>query len=269
VTERESIEVTYSESLKLCAYGKWGVRKTQAIASLTHEFGKENVAVVNCEGGLGTIESSVLEKNVIRCHSLQDIRQAWKRCNAEFNTPEHWVCLDGMSAVMKWVGNDQWKGADELYDQLVQGRKLEDIEERLRPFGRFITNRNEIDPQKVYGKIGRESEILLAAWITLKSNIYANYLEDMCGTSGREKTVPWGPDVPGKVGLAAVMSKFDYIMRFTYDKDGRLVAGLDPASNLYLSRTRDDRNKTGKTLPKEIVDFDLAKFIVEYLNKEK
>lgn len=252
----------FSETLKLCAYGRWGSRKTLQIASLIREFGSENVVIVNCEGGLGTIESSVNPANVIRVPDLSELRSAYGRCVKEFNRPDAWVCLDGMSQVMKWIANEQWKGADAYYDQMVSGLP---IDPALKEFGRFITGKDEIDPQKIYGRIGRDSEVLLSAWIRLKSNIYATYLEDLTGSANREKCIPWGPDVPGKMGLNAVMSSFDCVFRMSYDKESRIVAGLNPTGNLYLSRTRDDRNATGLAIPNEIQDFDLGRFITQYL----
>lgn len=262
-------ESAFSETLKICLYGRWGTLKTQQIDSLIRDFGRDHIAVVSAEGGLGTIESSVKSENVIRVSNKSEMRKAWARCEKEFKGPESWVCIDGMSAVMMWIANEQFAGANEYYDQISIGIPHDAIESRLKPYGKFLSNKDEVDGQKIYGEIGRQSQLMLAAWVSLTCNLYANYLEDMTGTTGREKTIPWGPDVPGKVGLGAVMSKFDHIIRVTYNKDGKLIGGLDPASPLYLSRTREDRNKIGTVLPKEIVGFDLGEFVSKYLKRKR
>ena len=196
---------------------------------------------------------------------MAEVRSAYAECLKRFNRPDAWVCLDGMSQVMKWIANEQFKGADDYYEQMKSGLP---IDKDLLEFGRFITGKDEIDAQKIYGRIGRDSEVLLSAWIRLKSNIYATYLEDMTGTANREKCIPWGPDVPGKVGLNAVMSSFDCVFRLSYDKDGKIVAGFNPTGNLYLSRTRDDRMAPGaQKIPNEISDFDLGAFVKTSLRR--
>jgi hypothetical protein len=253
----------FSESAKLCAYGRFGSRKTLQIKTLIEAFGADKVAIVSAESGLNTIKSVVLEKNVIRCASLGDLRDAWARCSKEFNTPDHWICMDGWSQIAEWIENEQFIGADRYYEELCKGTPHEQMPIALRVFGKFITNKDEIDNQKIYGKIGLEIQNVISAWIRLRSNLYANFLEKMTGSNGREATIPWGPDVPGRVGVKKVCSSFDYLFRMYYS-DGKLVAGMDPGSNLYLAKTREDRS-IGGAVPKEVIDFDLAQFVKKYI----
>lgn len=255
--------------LKIACYGKQGSRKTLQISNLIREFGADKVAIVSCESGLATIESAINPNNVIECDSYEDMQKAWGRINKEFNTPDHWICLDGMSRVMTWVANRHLSGADEVFDRLAMGERETDLDDRLKPYLRFLTERGKIDTIKIYGRIGRDSENLLNGWLKLNCNLYATYLEDMTEQDGAKKMPPWGPHVPGQVGLNAVMSSFDYIMRLSYDREGRLVAGLNPASKLYLAKTRDDRALTGRALPSDIVDFDLGRFVTETLRGTK
>jgi len=125
-------------------------------------------------------------------------------------------------------------------------------------YGRFM-QKGEINSMAVYNKVGRESETLWNAWVSLNANIYVNFLEELTGQSGFEKTYPYGPDVPGKVGLAAVMSTFDFVGRLFTNEQGKLIGGFDPASYIYMSKKRDDHNRV--KLPDEVVDFSLAAFI--------
>jgi len=257
-------EPAFIETLKIAAYGKFGSRKTLQIASLISLYGADRVVVVSAEHGLNTIKSVV--KHVIPVGNLGDLRAAYARVSKEFNTAQHWVCVDGMSRVMEWIANEQLSGADAYYDAVCKGSKHEELPETLKPYGRYMSDGGKIDAMKIYGRIGRESQNLLSAWIRLPSNLYCNYLEDMAGNSGREKSLPRGPDVPGQVGLKAVMSSFDYVIRLGYDTEGRLVGGLDPASRLYMARTREDRT-VGQALPKEITGFDLGEFIGKHLGR--
>jgi hypothetical protein len=111
---------------------------------------------------------------------------------------------------------------------------------------------------KIYGQIGTLSKLQLNAWLKLDANLYATYLEDQT-SNGREKGPPYTVDVPGNVGLKAVMSSFDFVIRLTI-KGSKCVAQMDPASQLYLSRTREDQSRCGP-LPKEIEDFRLDEFV--------
>jgi hypothetical protein len=122
-----------------------------------------------------------------------------------------------------------------------------------------MSDKGAIDAMRIYGRVGRDSQNLLNAWVALPCNLYCNYLEDMTGSSGYEKVPPYGPDVPGKVGLKAVMSSFDFVGRLSYDGKGELVAGFDSRSNYYMARTREDR--TVVEIPNEIANFRLDKFV--------
>ena len=248
----------FAETLKIALYGRYGSRKTLQIGSLIESVGRDAVVVVSAERGLNTIQSVLKQENVLVANDLPELRKAFAHIKEHHNTSDWWVCIDGGSQVMEWIATLHMHGADEFYD--LSSRNLP-IPDAIKPFGRYMSDKSHtIDAQKIYGRIGRDSEALLAAWVRLNCNLYVNYLEDMAGTSGREKSLPWGPDVPGKVGLKAVMSSFDYVGRLTYDSDGRLVGGFDARSPIYMARTREDR-KAGVEIPPEIVEFTLAAFV--------
>lgn len=246
----------FEENIKLALYARWGGKKTLQIAHLIDEFGAENVLVVNAERGLRTIESKLtVRENVIVAANLADLRAAFPRVQEFATGPSRFICLDGGSRVVTWMANEQLNGADRYYEATKKGMPVpaSDLQ-----YGRFM-QKGEINSMAVYNKVGRDSETLWNAWVSLNANIYVNFLEEKTGQSGFEKTFPYGPDVPGKVGLDVVMSTFDFVARLYTDEQGRLVAGFDPAEYTYMSKKRDDHSRA--VLPDRIVDFNLAKFV--------
>lgn len=249
----------FTETIKVALYGAYGSRKTLQIGNLIKAAGSGRVLVVSAEHGLGTIRSLLDPSQVRTVHDKAELRQAFAEVKESFNTPDYWVCIDGGSQIVEWIANEQFTGADEYFS--LDARK-QAIPDKLKEYGRYISDRSHtIDTQRIYGRIGRDSENLWAAWIRLQCNLYVNFLEDMTGVNDkREKTIPWGPDVPGKMGLKAVMSSFDFVGRLSYDGDGKLVGHFNPKSPIYMARTREDR-AAGIMLPTEIADFDLSQFI--------
>lgn len=249
----------YSEGAKVVLYAKWGGKKTLQIASLIEDFGVENVLVVNAEGGLRTIESKLAVKdNIIRVNSLAELQYAFRPDGPirSFATGlDKYICLDGGSRVVTWIANEELNGADRFYEQTKKGAPIDanDLQ-----YGRYM-QKGEINSMAVYNKVGRRSETLWNAWVGLNANLYVNFLEEKVGQSGFEKTFPYGPDVPGKVGLDAVMSTFDFVGRLTHREDGTLIGQFDPTNYMYMAKTRDDRSVV--TVPGEIANFRLADFI--------
>ena len=243
--------------IKIASYGRWSSRKTLQIASLIEKFGSDSVIVVNADKGIGPVAS--VATNILDANSLDDLRRAYGEATKWLKErPDAWLCLDGMTRVMNWVADEALGGADEYAEALALGTPHAGIETRLKPYRRFITDSGGIDTMRIYGMIGTDSKNLLGAWLRLPCNLYGTYLEDMT-SNGREKIPPYVPDVPGQVGLKAVMSTFDFVIRLTIKK-GVCVAQMDPESSLYLSRTREDQVVSG-ALPKEIENFNLAEFV--------
>lgn len=254
--QQEPAQNLFNETLKIALYGPFGSRKTLQIGHLIEAFGAENVLVISMERGLGTIRSVVVESQVVPVNNLNELRQAFTKA-AEFAKPDRWVCLDGMSQGMSWLANEQLTGAERYYDAKA---KSQTIPVSDLPFGRFMSDKGAIDSMRIYQRIGRDSENLLNAWITLPCHLYVNYLEEKTGSSGYERIPPYGPDVPGKVGLREIMSSFDFVGRLTYDESGGLKAGFDPTvPHHYLARTRDDWRVV--KVPREIKDFNIAEFV--------
>lgn len=246
----------FQETTKVCLYAPWGGRKTLQIGYLIEAFGAENVMVVNAERGLNTIKSKLtVPGNVLTVPSLRDLRANFPKVQAFADGPHKYVCLDGASRVVSWMANEQLNGADRFYEAMKKNepQRTDDLQ-----FGRFI-QKGEINSMAVYNRVGRDSETLWNAWVGLNANVYVNFLEELTGSTNFEKTFPYGPDVPGKVGLTVVMSTFDYIGRLTYD-NGRLIGAFDPTQkHKYLAKVRDERD-AGIVIPAEIPDFNLAEF---------
>lgn len=252
----------FTDTLKIALYGGFGSRKTLQAGWLIDLVGSENVLIISAEHGLNTIRSKITNTAMILpVANMKEAREAWAKAQA-FAAPDKWVVVDGGSQITEWIANEQLSGAEKFYELT---KKNQTIPVELMAMGRYL-QRGEINTMAVYGRVGRDSEMFLSAWIGLPCNLYFNYLEDMTGSSGFEKTVPYGPDVPGRVGLKAVMSSFDYVGRLKYSENGGLTAGFDPASGLYMARTREDRALV--TMPKEFSDFRLDEF-VRFLHGEK
>src|SRR5688572_25509460 len=75
----------FDESLKMAAYGVTGGRKTLQIGHLIERYGAENVGIINCEHGLGTINSLTDKRYIYVAHGLDDLRAAWGWANERFN----------------------------------------------------------------------------------------------------------------------------------------------------------------------------------------
>lgn len=240
----------------MALYAPWGGRKTLQIAHLIDAFGPENVLVVNAERGLNTINSKLtVKENVVVAPNLDTLRKEFGARVVPFATgPDKYICLDGASTVVTWMANEQLNGADRYYENM---KKNMPIHPNDLQYGRFI-QKGEINSMAVYNRVGRDSETLWNAWVGLHANVYVNFREEMTGSTGFEKTYPYGPDVPGKVGLSAAMSIFDYVGRLTYE-EGKLVGGFDVTSRLYMAKLRDDQN-AGIKVPPVIPDFNLAEF---------
>ena len=241
----------------MALYAPWGGRKTLQIGYLIKAFGAENVLIVNAERGLSTIKSKLtVPENVLTVPNLAELRKTFPKVIKFATGPDKYVCLDGGSRVVSWMANEQLNGADRFYEAMKKNmpQRTEDLQ-----YGRFI-QKGEINSMAVYNKVGRESETLWNAWVGLNANVYVSFLEEMTGSNGFEKTFPYGPDVPGKVGLTVAMSTFDYVGRLTYE-DGKLIGAFDPTEkHLYLAKIRNDRD-AGIVVPGEIPDFNLAEFI--------
>lgn len=245
----------YNETTKIVLYGKYGTRKTLQIGHLIDMVGPDRVTILSAEKGLNTIASKITAKNVIEVDNKKELRDSWERVSKL--GIDDWLCVDGASNIFNWTLNEHAAAADRYYDAMATGKQPA-ADDRVA--GRFMSDKSQsIDMQKVYGRVGRDLELFIQEAVRLNCNQYWTFLEDMTGSNGREKTIPYGPDVPGKVALRAIMSKFDYVGRLEYDGAGKLICGFDPTSGFYMARTRNDE-AAGVKIPAKIDNFNLADF---------
>lgn len=281
-TEQAEAQPTYRpiETLKIALYGEWSTGKTEQIRWLGKTVGLENLMIVSAEGGLSTIKSVIEQRPqmVVRVNCLGDVaidaaraaklaekaiaeglpislRQAWPIIRAFATGNNRWIAVDGGSEIMSWIANEQISNTETLYDLKSVSA---DIPDRLKPYGRFLGNNGSIQVPQIYGRIGRDIENLLAAWTALPCNLLWNFLEDMTGSTGFEKCKPFGPHIPGKVGLRAVMGSFDFVGRMMV-KQGKSVVGFRTTAE-YLARVRADW-EAGIKITAEIEEFRLDKFV--------
>ena len=256
---REPKEPTpFVETLKICGYAKTGSKKTVQIGHLIDLVGVENVLIVSAEGGLGVIESKLtVPENVVKISTLDDYRANWTKVKG-FCHPDRWVAIDGGTQIADWIGNEQLSGADSYYDAKARGQS---ILPTLLPFGKYTkgdSNNLVMNTMQVYGRIGRDIENAMAALKSLPVNLYMNFWEDMTESDGFKAMLPWGPDVPGKVGLKAVIGAFDFVLRFTVNGD--ILTAQTRTDGTALAKTREDRF-AGIRVPSSIKNFELGKFI--------
>lgn len=251
----ETAIALFDETLKIAAYGEYDTRKTLQIGHLIEAFGSERVFIASAEAGLGTIRSLVMPERVFTVNSLDDFRNAWAWGAERAASPDTWFVVDGGSRLMHWIANDLFEKANKAVEAMLRDKLTKD----LIPFVRF-TSDNRVDGQKVYLEVALQIERLLGSLIRMGGNLYVTFLEDMTETNPvtRVRKPPYGPDIPGRRGLKAVMSTFDYVLRLKPGKSGALaITGGDDQS---LARTRED-GRAGVVIPDTIPNFNLADFV--------
>lgn len=254
--------MTQDVPLKILAYGKWGTRKTEQAATLVRRYGADHVVFLNMEGGLGTIASALRSDMVIDIRTTPDLRAARKLIGEKYDSPEYWIVVDGATRYFDSLCNEQFRGAFEYFSRKCKGVSPAEMPAELKEFQRYVSARKDaLDSMAVYNRVGCDIEYTIASFTRLACNQYWTFLEDMHGkTSDNDKCIPWGPDVPGNVGKKAVLGAFDFVMRYSYDDTGELVASLDPKSYTSIAKTRNDL-AGGITVPKSICPFDLSEFV--------
>lgn len=251
---------THRETLKIALYGKYGTTKTLQIARLAEVVGVQNVGIVSAESGLTTIASVLAimpPENIWTVASLDDVRATWAKVAEFAKRPGVWVCIDGMTTLLTWYEAEIWGNTDRFFERYI---RKDSIPDSLKPYQRFIVKDKEtIDPQSVYAVVGRRICDFYTGVLQLGCNFYVNFMEEMHGQAGRERALPWGPDIPGKMGKNFMLAKTDFIGGLHYDDERRVIASFDPASRQYLGKTRNDR--AAVVVPAEIPDFDLGAFV--------
>ena len=248
---------TFTETAKIACFGANSTGKTLQIRSLIETFGAENVGIVSCEDGLKVIRSSVRPEQVRECNSIAEMREAFKWASEKF--AGGWVCVDGGTRALQWVAGEIWAGTDAVFTMLAKGVPKTELPPSVKPFMRYITDKELIDGQRQWIDIGRAIDFELNRWVRLPANMYWTFWEDLTSKGQYDKGKPWQTDAPGKAGRDAIYGSFDFILRLTME-DGKVIAMHDPSKLAVRSKARDDW-KGGIRVPLEQRDFSLAEFV--------
>ena len=244
------------ETVKLALVGESGSGKTHQAGYLIEGFGADNVGLISCERGLGTIKSLLTPENVFVAETYEDLRKAHVWAKERYDRPDAHVFIDGASRVMQWLSNREHSGADRVLEALVLGREPKEAD---KPFLRYITKDAKIDTVKIWIRGGRDAEIFWDAWIKAQWNLYATFWTILTPSGQFEKKLPWTVDAPGDGMRNAVISSFDYIFHLERVKGEGFRAHTAPDSGKYRCKRRLDP-RLGLDIPDEIEDFNLAEF---------
>lgn len=267
-TKQPETTVSPARTLKIAAYASTGGRKTLQIGHLIEAFGPENVLVINCEQGLGTIASRLKGvktydistdggKEAENLPPADRFRLAWKWVK-EHDGPDKWIAVDGGTRVLQWMQDQIWAGTNAAYDALVNGSKRTDMGASIRTYGRFITSGLDINTQAQWIELGMNAQRMFNMFVTLKANLYWTFWEEQTQLDQFKKGLPWTIDTPGKNARVAIQGAFDFIFRLTANGKGSCNAAF-ANGNVQYAKVRDDWN-AGLRVPPQVEDFNLAEF---------
>ena len=249
---------TYADSVKLALVGESGAGKTHQAGYLIETFGADNVGIVNCERGLNTIATLLTADNVFNANSIEDMRKAWAWAKERYDRPDAHLFIDGGSRVMQWISNREHGGADKALEAVVTGRR-NDMADSVKPFLRYITDKQVIDTQKVWIRGARDAEIFWASWLALRCNLYATFWAEKTPTGQYERSFPWTVDAPGNGMRNAIIGAFDFVFHIVRVRGEGMKVITAPDDFKYRCKRRLDP-RMGIDIPDEIADFNLAKF---------
>jgi len=252
----------FSETIKIAVYTPPNNQKTLQIRGLIERYGADSVGIVSAERGLNTIKSSINDDMVFVVSTPEDARKAYAWAKEKYNRPGAWVVIDGGSSIMNLQANRHFGAADACLQHVIL-RGADSLPPELKIYQRFITKRGgvwNLDMMAIYGLLGREAERFWDAWTSQQWHLYANFWEEKTGSVDRERVPPYGPDVPGRMGVGAIHGKFDYIVRLVRNQNGGVngVVRDDPA--VSITKVREDRAVVAP-IPDVIKGFSLTAFI--------
>jgi hypothetical protein len=249
----------FAESLKVAVYAATGGRKTLQIGHLIERFGHENVFIISCEHGLGTIQSLIKPEQVFVAEDMTAFRKAFGWAKERAKSPDQWLCVDGGSRVLQWVSEDLWGGVYKAYEQVLDGVKPTELPAALRPYAVYLTSKDGINSQGVWIRVGMESTRLFNSFVRLPCSMYWTFWEELTNVDQYTKGFPLKPDTPGKGSLDALKGTFDFIIHLVKEGDVSTAQCNDGVRQYYAKR-RDDW-RAGVRVPDEIKSFRLDEFV--------
>ena len=251
----------YTESHKIAVYADNNGGKTHQIRYLIREYGHENVGIINGERGLGTIRGDVREEQVFHINNVEDISLAFKWAKEKYDRPGAWVCMDGCTNIMQMLMSEHFDTAIRCVNYIIM-KGAETLPKELKLYQRFVTFKDGCwnkDDRALYGHGGRQAERFWSAWVRQDWNIYATFWKEKTGQGDGKRVLPYGHDVPGKMGFSAIRGAFDYIMHLEPEgKSFTATCRADPA--VYVTKMREDRD-LGISVPDTIKNFNIVDFV--------
>jgi hypothetical protein len=159
---------------------------------------------------------------------------------------------------MQWISNREHGGADKALEAVVMGRR-NDMPDAIKPFLRYVTDKQVIDTQKVWVRGARDAEIFWNGWLALKCNLYATFWAEKTPTGQYDRNFPWTVDAPGNGMRNAIISSFDYVFHLVRVRGEGFRAMTGPDDPKYRCKRRLDP-RIGIEIADEIPDFNLATF---------
>jgi len=192
---------------------------------------------------------------------VEDANLAFKWAKEKYARPDAWICMDGATGIMQMLANGHFAKADAAMEHIVL-KPGAPLPLELKIYQRFVTCNSgiyNVDMQQLYGLLGRQAERFWSAWVRAPWNIYANFWTELTGHAGRERCMPWGPDVPGRMGLGAIKGSFDYIMKLEADNGG-FNATVRDNPRVTVTKMREDKD-LGIDIPDVIKNFNIVDFV--------
>lgn len=253
-------DTKYSESLKIAVYAETGGRKTLQIGNLIRALGAENVGIISCEHGLGTIQSVVDPRYVRVAEDMDGLRQAYMWARDTFKRPDQFVCVDGGSRVLDWIKSDVFTGTEKVFRKLMDGTRVQDLDGDERVYAMFITKQGEINTQAQWIKVSSRAVDMFNQFVRLPASMYWTFWEELTNIDQFSKGPPYKPDTPGKGSFDALKGAFDFVIRLVKSGDKSTAYCNDGEPRKYYAKRRDDW-AGGIKVPDVIEDFDLAQFV--------
>ena len=254
----------FKETEKYALYGDSSSGKTDQIGLLIEAFGAENVGIVSCEDGLGTIETLAKPEHVFTTDGvpggvLEGMRAAYAWAK-KYEGADKWVCVDGGSRILQQISNAQQTGCDQMYEMVINGTDPKNLPAHLKKYAAwFLTKEKLVDGFSVNRKTAIIIEEMLDAWKLLPCNMYWSFWEELTSIDQHKRDKPWKPDSSGKKAMDAIQRTFDWMFRLNRVSGGAASAYTDPAATEYRAKQRIDRRK-GIVIPAKIENFNIAEF---------
>lgn len=249
----------YTDKIKIALYGHSQSRKTLQAKGLIKQFGPENVVIVSCEAGLGTIRSALEGVRVYEVGSLDEYRKAYGELYKGGIKEGQWLFVDGGSRLLDWIQDEIWQGVNKAYRLSLDEVPFKDWDAAAKEWGVYITKKDGINTQGAWMRVGNQCRITIDYLIRLPSHTVMTFWAEYPNADQYTKSPQINVDTPGKGARTAVIGAFDFIVYLKRVKDRDYSLGVCNETPQAYAKVRDDWDSL--RIPKEIEPFDLAAFV--------